>query len=647
MDLRQRYTSASIKTAENLKTIATAPGLRSISRLSLPEIEAVTDLIARIVPAGNVPGMILSGLARISGKRLPAQVVRRDVALLFKGVEQTLDHAVYTAFFAGPAAILWGYQNLLKLAGKTPEAAFPEGTWQFYIEYALREDTARHTNETHGFETALRQHNLRLSPADRLTAWVMAAIHTLHNYPQLLANEWYERMAISLLLAATADTPHADRYTRLYRTWQRQIPYRREADAGGQTYPAYRRQRFEQFLQAVTADLPASLRGVWRANLQQALTESLPAYQQQMSILAWLQPDAYGETRTPLRFEDAHIGITLQGRYALLRAADTQRGTPANVHHIRAQIHALLDACTQVPASNLTGLARTRRAALAELRPRLPNDLRHELNTLRLAPILINADERPPQQPLTRIRQGERGVGDHPLTIFLTPESTVFDQSHIFFDGTWGAALAEIITNEALSWAAYLASQEKPPVRTNPPHILRLEYPPAIQALIAQAPKVPPEAAAENHAVNVPAVINLRRLFKRRNDLLNLTVNDLLVLYRAMHAHTYQPAPRLVQELEALRKHRQSAAAAEAALQAVQTRENPSVLIPIDASLHAPYQRIYPLSFEVPLAELNLLELGSVPLPPWKPRSTPPLPCTASSTSCSAPIWPPWPVLAR
>ncbi|MEE8390451.1 MAG: hypothetical protein V3S14_06595, partial [Anaerolineae bacterium] len=69
---------------------------------------------------------------------------------------------------------------MLKLAGKDPDDAFPEGTWQFYVDYALREDTARHANETHGFDTALNQHQIHLSAVDRITAWTMAAIHCLH-----------------------------------------------------------------------------------------------------------------------------------------------------------------------------------------------------------------------------------------------------------------------------------------------------------------------------------------------------------------------------------------------------------------------------------------------------------------------------------
>lgn len=60
MDIR--YTTASIKTAENLKTIAQSQLLRDLSQLSLPEIEAATDLISQVIPAGNVPGIILTGL---------------------------------------------------------------------------------------------------------------------------------------------------------------------------------------------------------------------------------------------------------------------------------------------------------------------------------------------------------------------------------------------------------------------------------------------------------------------------------------------------------------------------------------------------------------------------------------------------------
>jgi len=86
-----RYEEASIKTADNLKTIAQSQLLRDLSRLTLPEIEATTNLISRVIPAGNVPGIILSGLARVTGHRPPISTVKRDIDLLFQGVEQVLD----------------------------------------------------------------------------------------------------------------------------------------------------------------------------------------------------------------------------------------------------------------------------------------------------------------------------------------------------------------------------------------------------------------------------------------------------------------------------------------------------------------------------------------------------------------------------
>jgi len=72
---------ASVKTADNLRTVARLSQLSvpEVSRLTLPELEAVVDQVARLVPAGNIPGLILSGLARLPERRLPAQTIRRDL----------------------------------------------------------------------------------------------------------------------------------------------------------------------------------------------------------------------------------------------------------------------------------------------------------------------------------------------------------------------------------------------------------------------------------------------------------------------------------------------------------------------------------------------------------------------------------------
>ncbi len=203
MSSNSNYECATQETAENLQTIAKSLALQKLTKLSLPEVDAVVGLVAKVIPAGNVPGMILSGLTRISGNRVQPQKARQDINILFKEALLFFEQAKYGAIFAGPAAIIWGYQNLLKLAGKDQESAFPEGIWQFYVDYALREDTARHANETYGFDSLLEQNNIQLNEVDRLTAWAMSAVTCLHQYQALLAGEWYERTALWFLQEAT------------------------------------------------------------------------------------------------------------------------------------------------------------------------------------------------------------------------------------------------------------------------------------------------------------------------------------------------------------------------------------------------------------------------------------------------------------
>lgn len=612
MDPHKLYTQASIKTADDLRSMAQSQSIRELSFLSLPEVDQVVDQIARVIPAGNVPGVILSGLARLSGRKPPLETVKRDVDLLFKGVEQVLDKAVYGAFFAGPAAVIWGYQNLLKLVGKDPDDAFPEGTWQFYADYALREDTARHANETHGFDTLLNQHQIRLSAVDRVTAWVMAAIHGLHQYDDLLENEWRERVYTYLLREVTANEPDAARYANLYRDWEKQRPYGRGPDTtASDTYPTYRRLKFDRFLVEVTGDLPPDLRQEWTQQVRAAETDHLPAYQRQMSILAYLEPGVYGETRTPISLKKAHVGLICEGHYYLIPACLPGTDQPVEVSTVREQIASLTHHPADVSPAELIALAGVKRAAITALRKKMSNTLVKALDMLQLTPIILNCDPRPRDLPLAELRQAERGFGGHALTLFDTGETIVFDQSHIFFDGAWGAALAEILTNEALSWAVYLNTLPPSQPGQTRPYAPAFQFQAAEQDLIRQAPPVTPEASAETDAVNIKAMLRLRRIFKQRSDLIQLTVNDLLVLYRAIHAATYQPDPGLIAALEGLTHDSTIRPAALATLEAIDSSKqiNPAIVMPVDASQRAPRNRLHPVTFEVPLKDLDLLNL--------------------------------------
>jgi len=598
------YQQATQETIENLQTVAQSLALQRLTKLTLPEIDKVVNLVGKVIPAGNVPGMILSGLTSISGNHVQPQKARQDINILFKEVSLFYEQAKYGTFFAGPAAIIWGYQNLLRLAGKDAESAFPEGVWQFYVDYALREDTARHANETQGFDALLDRNNIKLTEVDRLTAWVMAAVTCLHQYHQLLANEWYERTSLWLLQDLTGGND-------LYNAWDQRKPYGRDADGAHYDYPSYRRLKFKEYLEDLTRSLPSTKRKDWEIKLNDVAEKSLVPYQKQLSLLAYLEPSSFGETRNLITLEQASVGIICHGNYFLLPACEPGTSKPLDVRTARSQIAKFLSAPPSKPAE-LKMLARLRRSELAGLRKRMNLVTQEHLNRLRLAPILINYDRSDSPALLSEIRQGERGVGDHPLTIFDTGKTFVFDQSHIFFDGTWGAALAEIMTNEALSWAGYL-NLLSPAVSAGSPIYRALEFPlnKAEHQQIQKALAVSAEAGAENRKIHIKACLDLKHYLKQRSDGLRLTINDLLVLYRAIHAVMYRPSPRMQSEVEKFA--RENPAAGEQVKKALEIFAgiHPSILIPIDASKRIPRDRIYPMNMDVPLVELDLLNLHS------------------------------------
>jgi hypothetical protein len=604
------YQRASIKTAGELHTVA-----RQVSHLTLPEIDAAVDVVSRMIPAGNVPGVILSSLAGMAGRKPPRDRLKRDVNLLFQGVEKLLDKAVFGTFFAGPAAVIWGYQNLLKMAGKDPDAAFePEGTWQFYVDYALREDTARHANETHGFDTVLKEHGVELARVDRITAWVMTAIDTLHQYNSLLLNEWRERTQTYALREIVAEREDGDPLEGLYKKWVTQRPYHRGEDAQGDTYAQYRQRKFDAFMADAVGGVSPTARSEWQSRNQMGYKQSLPDYLMQMTIHAYLQPETYGEVRTSVPLEQLRVGVIIDGHYYLLPVCKRNTNQRPDIEVVRRRIAAILATPRPAPEVNLADLATIRRTELAKVRPKLNDDLIQSLDALQAAPILLNFDVCSRDLPLAEIRQGERGVGDHALTLFDTGESIIFDQSHIFFDGAWGVALAEIMTGEALSWAVHLSymTPARPGNKVPTPLPIHLEK--SDLKHTRKLHRVMPEINVENDAVEIKRLMRLRRLFKQRSDLLQLTVNDVLVLFRSIHALIYQPPEALLEELQWVSKsrgQRKASQAAEVILAEISNvgGYNPAILIPVDATPRSPRDRLYPMTFTVPLEDLDLISL--------------------------------------
>lgn len=612
--------SATQATAKSLGSTLTPEELQKLSKLSLPEITEIVGLIARVVPAGNLPGMILNGFARLRTRKVPAEKVRSDVNALYRAVEQSFDRVIYGAFFAGPAAVIWAYQNILKLAGKKTEDAFPEGIWQFYVDYAMREDTARHANETHGFDSALAQEGLHLSASDRITAWVMSGIQTLHHYEDLLKNEWWERVATFILAEVTKGQPDAAYYAGLYRQWEKIRPYGLPKDGQEDDYPEYRRKQFEAFLQLALAQLSPEVRKNWEDKTRQSVNKEQSAYLKQMTIHAFLYPEAYSELRTAQRLRSLNVGIIYRGHYYLIRAIKGYSAQVPDLETVRSQVASILARPSSKSPVSLTRYIQIKRSVLPTLRDKLTPDLMREIDILKRCPILINCDMRPPQIPLSQIRGAERGTGDHAITIFDTGKTFVFDQSHIFFDGAWGAALAEIMTNEAIRWARQLHGIGAPMPAKQRPYRANLVFSKSDLEQIDLAPKVNTEVTAESDQINLRQLLNLRKTLKHRHEKLHLTVNDLLLLYRAIHAATYTPPPELFQALRNLDEDPRARSAGREALKAISrvALADPPIAIPIDASLRSPRDRLYPMTFTVPLADLNILELHSRCLNTWK-----------------------------
>ncbi len=673
---REAYFKAAATTLASIHQVIPPADLTRFSNRPVAEVEALQEQIAAVIPAGNIVGLVLGGLTRLRGRTLPAEQAKSDVSALMRGIEMLPHHilpsTLYGTFFIGPAAVLAGYQKLLTLAGKDPESAFPEGLWQFYLEFALREDTARYANETLGFQNALIDYELQLSPVDQLAAWVCAVSQIYFQYDDLLQNEWRERVYLSLLeqAAEAAKQDHALAFRQLRQAWATQRPYQRGQDAAAdENYAAYRRRRFDKFLQSRLEALPAEQRNWIQESYTARAEQELNSYQQQITLLATLDPDRYRENRISLPLWQTRIGLICQGCYYLLPACHTDALGQPVLFETRA-----LDARSQVLQSNPNGdvydssgsmfrvdrtgrvfeatTGRTRgylhptpfqavRRHLATIfhyhqfshaadlpparlddqliaiprtdqeraRKSLPAPVQQELVALKYTPVIINWDgsAQDSAQPLAYIRQGKRGIGDHALTIFRTAHSIVFDQSHIFFDGAWGMALAEILTGEATAWAVYFNNLAPLIPAAQPPYRLRLA---AESSLDKFVPLTGLEVSAENTDIDVGALYALRKLLSKRHpDLKPVnTVNDLLVLYRCHFGHLYHLSAEIENVLFELRA--QGRAEAQTVYELINDilaksqSNNPSIMIPMDASAVNPRERLHPTTFRNPFTQL-------------------------------------------
>ncbi|MBN1814301.1 MAG: hypothetical protein JXA14_20850, partial [Anaerolineae bacterium] len=628
-----------------------------LSRLTLPEIRAIKEEIARVFPAGNLPAFLLSGLIKLKGRRVSPEQVTRDLTALLRGVD-LIPQGLYGALIAGPAAAIHVYQKVLQLAGKDVDNAFPEGTWQFYLQFGLREDTARHANETVGFHRALSSE--QRYPIQMAAAWVCAALELLYRYDDLLLTDWTERVMLRLLTEEAVEAGVVDQppFSTLERDWYRRCPYRRPND--GSDYVSHRQAVFQQVLEEVLPSLPRKAQGRFQQRYQARLPEELLAYQQQMTLLAALKPDRYQESREFIPLWRAAVAFIWQDcTYLTPACRQNEQGSPLcypprleDATPVPLYLHpekGLCDGSGQPVQTDRNGrvtyrdgrllgvlrppapemvlswvagvlavqnpgppptldllLADTPRSFQHQLRQKLPAATQVELAALRRSPIVVNWDRRPHELPLAYVRRGRRSIGDHALTVFRTDHSFVFDQSHVFFDGVWGMAVAEVMTDSAVHWYHSLVGRHFIP-QTPPPQPLVLKGSPKAEAS-AQAQRRSGEVAAESSDVDMRSLAHLRKWLGQRG--VRLTINDLLLLYRFFHAASYESSPQVRQALEAFSSQAKSPQV-QAALETIGTtlarlREtNPALLIPMSASSVSPRERVFPTTFRNPLVDIR------------------------------------------
>ncbi|MEM8529928.1 MAG: hypothetical protein AAGF95_03745 [Chloroflexota bacterium] len=319
--------------------------LADLTRLGIGEVRGLKQEVAEIFPASNLPSILLQGLIQLEDRSLKQDKVESDLRVLFRGSKQL---GIYGTFLAGPALVLYGYQRLLSLAGKDIDSAFPDGPWQFYTQFGLREDAARHCVETTGFHHTIPE----INDVDSATSWVYAAMQTLFAYDDFLANEWQERMLFRLLgllieeravtllgkklprkqvereqvvARKVAELQQNYRIASIEQGWAVERPYGNPINAPLQDYAAYRHERFQVYLERALRHLPTDVRTELEQRYKERRAIELPAYQQQLTMLMTLHGDSFQERPAALSPHLLQVAFVAGGRYYLIDACARDR----------------------------------------------------------------------------------------------------------------------------------------------------------------------------------------------------------------------------------------------------------------------------------------------------------------------------------
>jgi hypothetical protein len=599
-----------------------------------------SESLERFYASGTLFGFIRSGLTLLKARK----VKPRDQTGNTFDLSAVGDQLLYFGLIAIPAVVLEAYQSFRERLTSQPRG-YSSGAWQFYLQFGLREDLAHHTNETIGYYTKRPQDATEL---DDLTAWIMTVAQFLWGYEDLMGVIWDEWTTLRLLTDTIEESGLQDQdpFRHMIRQWELARPY--AAPLNG-TYADVRRAAFDEFVGPRLSALPEKLRESVTAKLRALSSEKRDAFKKQMSLQFRLIPGGFVDSRDGISLWDLKVGLVLRGRYYLidLVAHDEhnrpivygpggnfwplkfQNGIPVDqdgeklalngVQLFRQRDDEWVGYLDMSPASRIKGqlkmileekdheltkdemvdilLAETPRKAQRYLRRLLPETTQVELEDLSRASIIVNWDTRQRDTSLAELRRVHRGIGDHALTIIRTQDSMVFDQSHVFFDGTWAMAMAEVLTNAAVQWCKRCITIAP----SLAPHARKLTLRTS-QNFAGQAKRRQqvPEISAETTIYDISQIFKLREALIQNGT--RLTINDLLVITRIFHAAHYRPSPQVNEQINDLRAKAHTAAEKHAVAEIDRSLErgrftNPALLIPVDASLLDPRERIFPITF--------------------------------------------------
>ncbi|MEL6271417.1 MAG: hypothetical protein AAFR22_16535, partial [Chloroflexota bacterium] len=559
--------------------------------------------VSRILPAGNVLSFVLNGVMSTRGRdRTTSSELatgRSHINALFKGLSFMKNNELYQKLaFAGPATVLAGYNMLLQLAGASPDDYLPDGAWQFYVEFGLREDAARHQTETIGFQRGASYR--KMSEVDRLSAWMLSAMWLIRDYDRWLELLWEESAHLQAIETYTG-------LQGLHRNWQQARPF--AAPDVHTNLVEHRQETFEKFwkhhLSQVSQDQWRFFSQNWYTpDKLEEIGRRKRAFVRQLSINRYIEPGEYSDERHPIDPGNRKIAVVYRGNYYLVNAIDPS--APDAIEVTRQHAAAILNSTAAPIAEIDTLLATTPRQYQIKLRATLSREQRAELEQLRKAVVVVNHDRVERNQPLTYIRSNKRGIGDHAITLFQTGGSTVFDFSHIFFDGPAAMAVAEMMTNEALKFGELLSNQPPQPANSIVATPVDLSMSKRFNQAASRLPRYINYVSAEQSQPIAP-LQNLRKSLKTRTKL-RLTINDLLVLYRTIFNTYYQPSPQVQNALKTLGKDKRGSVLVrqiEAMFKKL-GETSPSLLIPIDASRYDPKERLFPSLFRSPLPSFHV-----------------------------------------